>query len=1316
MKRPLPIVAALALVIGTLASHAGAVIISGSTVTLQASDRTADNTALIQGYMNNTTYTRIIIQPGTGGAAWETMPLFFNRNNLEINLASGTTLKSKAGYGSTARVLSAIDRTNVKVTGAGAAVSKILMNKSEYAAQPASEYRHAILFQGCTDVTISGLTVEGAGGDGIYIGSSSANSRSSNVLIDGVVVDNNGRNGIGIISVNGLTLRNSILKNTKGEGNIAVDGPWVGIHFEPKTPVEVLQNILMENCETYGNNGAGIRLVGTDNNGSTAVMNIIVRDCAIYNNQDGIIIRNVRASLSSSSSLLFKDCSITDNRGYSIFVRNKSQDAGTLKFVNCFAKHNGLKTTSASIEVRAENTSEVCGNIQFENMVVAQPLNRTVDAYLRVNGISANVNNVSGTIYRSSGYLSQIGLYSNINVTGVTLNPTSRWKLDETTGSTASDTHGGRTGTLYNTPVWSVGRVGGGLTLNGTNQWVFIPNDSSLNVGTGNFSLSFWVQRASSSNQYARLYYKGANSETQTGFAVMGSNSTISLMLCNGTSRSTTTCTLPSLNTWHHVAFTVDRAANKVYGYINGVKNTEKTLNGYNGVNLTNSINVQIGASSSSGQNAWPGKVDDVRFYNRMLTPGEAADFAVSPSVWWRFDETSGTSAWDTLGRSSGTLVNGPSWTAGVLGNALTLNGINQLVQVTSNSGDLNVGTENFSLAFWVQRASSTNTNARIFYKGASSDTQVGYTVAGANNSIRLLLCNGTSRSTTTCTLPSLNTWHHVAFTVDRAANKVIGYINGVKATEKTLTGYTGINLNNTFGALISANTTSGLNAWPGKVDEFRFYKRVLSASEVAALQVTPPALLKVAAFPGAEGGGSESVGGRGGIVYEVTNLNDAGPGSLRYGIELTGPRTIVFRVGGTIELKKALAILNPYITIAGQTAPGGGIQLSGRTMSQHVVAINTHDVVLRYLRIRKGHGATYVAGGVDAIKIETTSNTNALRPEKIVLDHLSVYWSHDENIGIWGTSTVGGRDIPNRISIQNCIIAEPLRGHAAGLLTGSNGTVNAALMKDIDCHRNLFAFNAFRSPLFKNDNSRFINNIIYHWSIFATQAGGGSFDFIGNLYKHPDPNGIRSERRYEIQVYRRDTNCNSAADLDNSIYAVGNQGPWHPDPSDNFQMVAKLNCTHGLRQESLQSQYRRSSPLAPVGIQISVMPVQALEGALLPIVGASRRLDCMGKWVANRDAADTRVVQGVLSNYDPGWPYDSNYQQYGIVSEDEVGGFPVIASGVACTDTDKDGMPDNWETAMGLNPNNPSDRNELHASGLTNLEAYLSGEYGINP
>jgi pectate lyase len=465
--------------------------------------------------------------------------------------------------------------------------------------------------------------------------------------------------------------------------------------------------------------------------------------------------------------------------------------------------------------------------------------------------------------------------------------------------------------------------------------------------------------------------------------------------------------------------------------------------------------------------------------------------------------------------------------------------------------------------------------------------------------------------------------------------------------------------------------------------------------------------LVDVPAFPGAEGGGALSVGGRGGVVCEVTNLNASGAGSFKACVDMKGPRTVVFRVSGNITPSNPIEITNPYITIAGQTAPGGGIAIIGGGTGWSYLRINTHDVVIRNIKVRKGYRLNSTS---DAISIETSSEEGALRPENVILDHVSVSWGSDEIIGIWGTSTEGGVHIPNSISIQNSMIYEAFRGHATGLLTGTNNPANAEQMINIDTHRSLFAFNSHRSPLYKNHNSRIINNIVYHWILYPVLTSGGSFDIIGNLFKHPNLNIINANRLAEVQVFRRTVGCDGSGHgplLEPSIYAAGNSGPWNPNPNDNQEMVKSVDCENGTVIETLPSQYRRESPLPGTPFPVSIMPVSTIESTLLPIVGSSRRLDCLGGWVTNRDASDVRIVNHVTSNYDPGW---MTYEGYGIEHQDDVGGFPVLAPGTACTDTDGDGMPDEYETSRGLNPNSASDGTTVLANGYTNLEMYLAG------
>jgi hypothetical protein len=465
----------------------------------------------------------------------------------------------------------------------------------------------------------------------------------------------------------------------------------------------------------------------------------------------------------------------------------------------------------------------------------------------------------------------------------------------------------------------------------------------------------------------------------------------------------------------------------------------------------------------------------------------------------------------------------------------------------------------------------------------------------------------------------------------------------------------------------------------------------------------TPTALygnVSLPAFPGAEGGGAISIGGRGGVVCTVSNLNDSGPGSLRACINASGPRTVVFRVGGTIQVKSEMAIINPYITIAGQTAPGGGIQLTGTDLCgergwDQMIRVRTHDVIASHLRIRKGacpsdsKRATPIGVGY--------SGKNA------IFDHLSVYWSEGMNFGVYAHSWSGqsADNAPKNITLSNSILAEPLgtNNHTQLGVGGVEGRGDWMLgMTDIDFHNNMFLNFNHRGPTNSARSGRLVNNIIYNWGFYATQiASGVQYDVVSNIYK-TGPNNVSSTQPEITSFLYSDDNrfINDAP----SIYVSGNKGPSLVNPDDdNWGMVWRVSGMNGGLVSRLSTAYRRTSPLPAPAVPITVRHVNDLENHLLPRVGASRRLDCSGNWVDNRDEADARVVN-----------WYQNRRGGRVNHEDEVGGIPAVASGAACLDSDGDGMPDAWEDLKGLDKNDPSDRNALHLSGFTMLEIYLFG------
>ena len=447
----------------------------------------------------------------------------------------------------------------------------------------------------------------------------------------------------------------------------------------------------------------------------------------------------------------------------------------------------------------------------------------------------------------------------------------------------------------------------------------------------------------------------------------------------------------------------------------------------------------------------------------------------------------------------------------------------------------------------------------------------------------------------------------------------------------------------------------------------------------------------EIPAFPEAQGGGASSIGGRGGVIIEVTNLNDSGPGSLRACVKASGPRTCVFRVSGDIKLKSELRVNNPYLTVAGQTSPGGGIQISGLNMTTGVlVGITTHDVIWRYTRNRQGYNK-------NCKSLSCGSNFAVYSGYNVMIDHNDSQWNIDEGFVAWQTYAYSGTRL-NNITFSWNLGAEGLSPHSTASITGSKTNTQSDLMTNIDWHHNLFMNDSDRNPLIKNKSARYVNNLHYNVAYaFSAFDGGILADVIGNSYKKGP---LTNSSTYEIVAGFENP---TTATGNPSLYLSGNLGYHLTDLSGDQWAMAQQGescCPIG----PVPDEWRRYNNPREVdqAFPINAESVTGLEASVLPLVGASRRLDCAGNWVLNRDSQERRLITQYTNNT-------------GITSlpitENDADGFPVIAPGIACADTDYDGMPDDWETANGLNTNLADDRNYIDPSnGYTNVENYLNG------
>ena len=421
--------------------------------------------------------------------------------------------------------------------------------------------------------------------------------------------------------------------------------------------------------------------------------------------------------------------------------------------------------------------------------------------------------------------------------------------------------------------------------------------------------------------------------------------------------------------------------------------------------------------------------------------------------------------------------------------------------------------------------------------------------------------------------------------------------------------------------------------------------------------------LVGLPVFPGAEGFGTRTPAGRGGKVIEVTSLADDGPGTLRAAIEEPSPRIIVFRTGGTIELESELYVTHPYVTVAGQTAPGDGICLKNCGL-----VIATHDVLVQHVRIRPGNEGNIDADSNDAVTIfGRQGGSDGAR--NVVLDHVSAGWCEDEAISTWFG--------PREITICWSIISEALNRsrhrkgtHSAGLLIGDSSD-------HVSIHHNLLVHNSFRNPLIIGGGTHdVVNNVVYNWGDIPAEVvdtDSNSFlNFVGNSFLPGPSSDLPNDG-----VIINGTEGTPKIFVEGNVAGrcpTGDVDPWAVVAQDWAGRPAPAACRADTRFAA--------PPVTTQNAQEAFDQVLARAGATQP----------------RRDPIDRRVVRDVA-------------QRSGAVIDDpsQVGGYPQLAAGTPPPDSDHDGMPDEWEQARGLDPHDPSDAAETpEPGGYTNVESYL--------
>ena len=452
-----------------------------------------------------------------------------------------------------------------------------------------------------------------------------------------------------------------------------------------------------------------------------------------------------------------------------------------------------------------------------------------------------------------------------------------------------------------------------------------------------------------------------------------------------------------------------------------------------------------------------------------------------------------------------------------------------------------------------------------------------------------------------------------------------------------------------------------------------------------------------IVAFPGAEGGGAYTFGGRGGKVIVVTSLEDRGPGTFREACETGGARIVVFNVAGIIRLKTPVIIRAPYITIEGQSAPGDGVCIAGES-----VWLNTHDVIVRFMRFRRGE--TNVGRRDDAIGGNPVGN--------IMIDHVSASWGLDENMSMYrhmyndSTGTQEQKLGTVNITIQNSIFSESLDtyNHAFGSTLGGE---NCTFM------RNMWANNTGRNPSVGwNGTFNFVNNVVFNWMHRSSDGGDyrAMYNFINNYFKpgpvttKEGPVGHRilkpesGRSKLKTKVYGR-------------AYVSGNIMEGYPE-------ITKNNWAGGVQVEEMKD----------AGEYTDFIKVnEPLPMPKLTIVSATEAYGYVvknaGAILPKRDAVDVRIAEQVRTGkitYKENVPLPATQFEHrklpidsykmGIITDPiQVGGYPEY-KGTPYKDSDNDGMPDEYEIKHGLNPQHAADASQYKTKGgYTNIEVYLN-------
>jgi len=442
--------------------------------------------------------------------------------------------------------------------------------------------------------------------------------------------------------------------------------------------------------------------------------------------------------------------------------------------------------------------------------------------------------------------------------------------------------------------------------------------------------------------------------------------------------------------------------------------------------------------------------------------------------------------------------------------------------------------------------------------------------------------------------------------------------------------------------------------------------RRSSIAAALAALSLAPGVAAALPAFPGAEGFGAIATGGRGGSVIKVTTLNATGPGSLQEAIDAPGPRIIVFEVSGVID--GDITITHGDVTIAGQTAPGGGVTIRGRLIGEYDASVG--NIILRFLRVRPLYDGS-AGEQFDAAQFSLNS--------KLILDHMSIAWGVDETMDLYEADDV---TVQWSTIEESAIEGHPEGEHNYGLINGPDG-------HRIAVHHNLFVHHKNRNPAIANGPAEVRNNVAYNvrHGFVHHNPPDGQFNIVGNVYiKGPDDDlfpfffdddGVGPGP--SLSYFLADNYID-----DPGVFVGSVDNPWAmPFKHPSFEYLDKPESFRSDKEFSFAGD-------APGFVPVTTQPSGEVYDLVLEKAGAFPR-----------DVVTARLVDEVKQRTG-GWGVD--------MPGDLMAG---LSPGAPPPDGDGDGMPDAWETEQGLNPSDGSDHGKVMPSGYTAIEDYINGLAG---